>query len=220
MSVIDIIASLLVLTTLRYSLVELKREATARLIRDHGFQHLTFASIFIIYLLWSVKAGIKDHLDIHFLGLTTLTMMYGWRFSHLMAVLVALLLLITGSIQLTTLPMILLITCTLPILCSYSVFALSYHYLPRNIFVFIFIAGFFNSALNAVIHFVLTSGYLGINGQYDWITLYDNYLALTPLIAFPEGLLNGMALALMVVFKPEWVRVFSDRAYLYHPHHK
>lgn len=40
-----------------------------------------------------------------------------------------------------------------------------------------------------------------------------------PLLAFPEGLLNGMALAILAVFRPEWLRVFSDRDYLYNHYH-
>ncbi|TON15302.1 hypothetical protein CGH62_27375, partial [Vibrio parahaemolyticus] len=41
-----------------------------------------------------------------------------------------------------------------------------------------------------------------------------------PLLAFPEGLLNGMSLAVLTVFKPEWLRVFSDRDYIYNHYHK
>lgn len=216
MTVLDIVSCLLVVLVLRCSLSELRGNAFSRLRNNPDFQHLTFASVFVLFLLWSVRAGIKTNLDIHFLGLTTLTMMYGWRFSHLLAVIVALLLVLTGSITLASLPMILLISSTLPIVISYSLFALSYHYLPRNIFVFIFVAGFFNAILNTAIHLLLTATYLNLSDRYDWATLYENYLALIPLVAFPEGLLNGMALALLVVFKPEWVRVFSDRNYLYH----
>ena len=52
-------------------------------------------------------------------------------------------------------------------------------------------------------------------GAYDWTTISDNYMIFLPLLAFPEGLLNGMAVAILVVFKPEWLRVFSDRDYIY-----
>lgn len=220
MTVLDISSYLLVLATLRYSIRSLRGENLTHFLKTQNFQHLTFASLLVLFLLWSVKAGIKADLDIHFLGLTTLAMMYGWRFSHVLATTLTLVLVITDSISISALPRVLLLSVTLPILLSYTIFALSYHYLPRNVFSFIFIAGFFNGAANAAIHLAATAGYLNLANQYDWPILIDNYLALIPLVAFPEGLLNGMALAIMVVFKPEWVRVFSDRDYIYHPHDK
>ncbi len=34
------------------------------------------------------------------------------------------------------------------------------------------------------------------------------------LIWFPEGLLNGMAITLMTVYRPQWLRTFYDNEYL------
>ncbi len=117
-------------------------------------------------------------------------------------------------------PEYLLLSVLLPILISYAIFALSYHYLPRNIFVFIFVAGFFNGGMTGSLHLLLNTLYQLTFGSHDWHTIYDNYLIFVPLLAFPEGLLNGMALAILSVFKPEWLRVFSDRDYIYNHYHK
>jgi uncharacterized membrane protein len=35
------------------------------------------------------------------------------------------------------------------------------------------------------------------------------------MLAFPEGTLNGIAITMMVVYKPEWVATFYDKLYLY-----
>lgn len=99
-------------------------------------------------------------------------------------------------------------------------FVLSYHYLPRNIFVFIFVAGFFNGALTGSAHLLVSGLYYWFTGNHDWTTIVDNYLVFIPLLAFPEGLLNGMSLTMFTVFKPEWLRVFSDRDYIYNHYHK
>lgn len=187
---------------------------------EKSFQHLTYFVMFALFLLWSAQASVKEGLYIHFLALTTLTMMYGWRCAFILALPVALALVVTGKLGLYDVPEYLLLSVLLPILISYAIFALSYHYLPRNIFVFIFVAGFFNGGLTGSLHLLLNTLYQLAFGSHDWQTIYDNYLIFVPLLAFPEGLLNGMALAILSVFKPEWLRVFSDRDYIYSHYHK
>ncbi|QYO70964.1 energy-coupling factor ABC transporter permease [Vibrio cholerae] len=187
---------------------------------DKSFQHLTYFVMLGLFLLWSAQASVKEGLSIHFLALTTLTMMYGWRSAFILTLPVGAALALFGKISFTALPEYLLLSSLLPILISYSVFALSYHYLPRNIFVFIFVAGFFNAGVTGSLHLLLNSLYIWQLGAYDWTTIIDNYLIFVPLLAFPEGLLNGMALAILAVFRPEWLRVFSDRDYLYNHYHR
>lgn len=187
---------------------------------DKSFQHLTYFVIFALFLLWSAQAGIKDGLHIHFLGLTTLTMMFGWRCAFAMTIPVTFALAVVGKLAFFDIPEYLLLSSLIPILLSYSIFALSYHYFPRNIFVFIFIAGFFNGAMTGSLHLAINTAYQLMLGHYDWQVIKDNYLIFVPLLAFPEGLLNGMSLAILSVFKPEWLRVFSDRAYIYNHLHK
>ncbi|GAA5218011.1 hypothetical protein GCM10025776_25130 [Corallincola platygyrae] len=54
---------------------------------------------------------------------------------------------------------------------------------------------------------------------FIWITGGDwqsqlTYLNVTPLLMFPEGLLNGMAITLLAVYKPHWLKTYDDRIYL------
>ena len=43
--------------------------------------------------------------------------------------------------------------------------------------------------------------------------IWENYLMITPLVMFPEALLNGMAVTLMVVYRPNLV-TFNDKQYI------
>ncbi|MCQ4504303.1 hypothetical protein NON27_29430, partial [Vibrio parahaemolyticus] len=63
------------------------------------------------------------------------------------------------DISFILLPSSLVLSALVQILISYLVFFLSYHYLPRNIFVFIFVAGFFNGSLTGSLHLVFNSFY-------------------------------------------------------------
>ncbi|HHX8683183.1 energy-coupling factor ABC transporter permease [Vibrio diabolicus] len=197
-----------------------KKVVWPKLEKEKAFQHLVFATLFFFSILWATQAGVKEGLQIHFLALTTLTMMYGWRMAFLISIPAMLVNHLLHDVSLLQLPTSLVLSALLPIFISYLVFLLSYHYLPRNIFVFIFVAGFFNGAITGSLHLLINSFYHLSVGHYDWETIQHNYFIFVPLLAFPEGLLNGMSLAVLTVFKPEWLRVFSDRDYIYNHYHK
>ncbi|HHX8280086.1 TPA: energy-coupling factor ABC transporter permease [Vibrio diabolicus] len=205
---------------LAYCLPDWKKVVWPKLEKEKAFQHLVFATLFFFSILWATQAGVKEGLQIHFLALTTLTMIYGWRMAFLISIPAMLVNHLLHDVSLLQLPTSLVLSALLPIFISYLVFLLSYHYLPRNIFVFIFVAGFFNGAITGSLHLLINSFYHLSVGHYDWETIQHNYFIFVPLLAFPEGLLNGMSLAVLTVFKPEWLRVFSDRDYIYNHYHK
>ncbi|EOX4456246.1 energy-coupling factor ABC transporter permease [Vibrio diabolicus] len=205
---------------LAYCLPDWKKVVWPKLEKEKAFQHLVFATLFFFSILWATQAGVKEGLQIHFLALTTLTMMYGWRMAFLISIPAMLVNHLLHDVSMLQLPTSLVLSALLPIFISYLVFLLSYHYLPRNIFVFIFVAGFFNGAITGSLHLLINSFYHLSVGHYDWETIQHNYFIFVPLLAFPEGLLNGMSLAVLTVFKPEWLRVFSDRDYIYNHYHK
>ncbi|MCT7656613.1 energy-coupling factor ABC transporter permease [Oceanimonas sp. NS1] len=112
------------------------------LLADKGRQHLCFGAAMALVPLWMLQAGIRDGLEVHFLGLTTLALMLGWRMSQLMALL-PLLLVTAFGIEVLARP------CGQPgagrdtaLAVSYFVFLLTYSYLYRHLFVYIFVAGF------------------------------------------------------------------------------
>ena len=130
-----------------YCLTDWRKVVWPKMTQEKPFQHLVFATLFLLCILWSAQAGVKDGLQIHFLALTTLTMMYGWRIAFLLSIPAMLVNHLLHGIPLSMLPSAWVLSALVPILISYLIFLLSYRYLPRNIFVFIFVAGFFNGAL-------------------------------------------------------------------------
>ena len=61
---------------------------------------------------------------------------------------------------------------------------------------------------------MIHAGYFWWQTLYTWQSLYDNYLFYSVLIWFPEAMLNGMAITLLITYRPEWVKTFYDREYL------
>ncbi|MDX1676500.1 energy-coupling factor ABC transporter permease [Arsukibacterium sp.] len=190
------------------------RELVFKLKSDTGYQHLWLSSIVVTALLWSVQAGIEPGLELHLLGITTLVLCHGWRIAWLIGSLAIFFLVAVGKTSLADAGSTALLTVMLPALFSYLIFALSYQYLPRHLFIYIFVAGFANAALTITFKMTLTALWFHWQGHYSWSSIYQNYLQLALLIWFAEALLNGMAITLMSVYRPHWLRTFYDNEYL------
>ncbi|NMF47190.1 hypothetical protein HHL01_03180 [Pseudoalteromonas arctica] len=172
------------------------------------------ACALVFAMLWRIKAGILTGLDLHILGVTAATLILGWRLTILSSLLATALLAAFGQIELELLPVQLLIGAFIPILLSYLGFIISYQYLPRHFFVYIFVCAFITAGFIACIKISLVALFYLAIGQYNWQELADNYVYLSAIIWFPEAMLNGMAITIMITYRPHWVKTFYDKDYL------
>lgn len=177
-------------------------------------QHLVFGSAAAVAILWWFRTGIYTGLEIHFLWLTALTLVLGWRWALVSSLLSLLIVAATGIIDWQVIGVVGLIGCVVPILFSYLVYLLAYHKLPRHFFVYVFVCSFFTGAASIALKMFVFSLFYAQMDMYQWHVLSDNYLVLIPLLLFPEALLNGMTMTLAVVYRPEWVATFYDKQYL------
>ncbi len=169
------------------------------------------ASICVLALMWQTDASVLDHLSIHFLALTSLVLVFGLRLSALLFVLVIALQWLMSD-QSPEQLLWTLVCGWLVLALNYAVYLLCYQYLQRHLFVYLFVGAFLNSALALVVFMLLQAW-----GQADYYSseqLYQGYLIFIPLAALPEALLNGMAMTLLVIYKPQWVYTFYQRVYL------
>ena len=190
------------------------RELLPKLTRETNYQHFVFASVVALSLFWSVQTGLHDGLQLHFLLLTSLVLCHGWRIACWVSLLPMLLLVSFGKLPWQDTGIFMLTSVLLPALFSYTLFLASYRYLPRHLFVYIFVAGFISAALTIVVQISLTAIWFGLEGRYSWQIISDNYWQLALLLWFPEALLNGSAVTLMAIYRPHWLRTFYDREYL------
>ena len=172
------------------------------------------ACALVFAILWRIKAGILTGLDLHILGVTAATLILGWRLTILSSLLATALLAGFGQIEPELLPVQILIGALIPIVLSYLAFIVSYHYLPRHFFVYIFVCAFITAGFIACIKIALGALFYLSIGQYNWQELTDNYVYLSAIIWFPEAMLNGMAITIMITYRPHWVKTFYDKDYL------
>ena len=183
-------------------------------LNDKVRHHLCFGAAIALVPLWMLQAGVKPGLEVHFLGLTTLALLLGWRMGMLMAALSLLLVTIFGFESWAMFGPNLLLGVIVPLSASYLFFLLTYSYLYRHLFVYIFVAGFLNAAFTIALKTLLFSAFMVWTDQHSWQVVFDNYLSVLPLVLLPEALLNGMAITALVVFKPHWLCTYRDRDYI------
>ncbi|WP_017445658.1 energy-coupling factor ABC transporter permease [Gayadomonas joobiniege] len=207
-----VLVSILIAAGLLY--LSFDKKELSLLLYDKSRQHLMFGFSAFLTFLWSIQTSIHDGLYVHFLGLTACTLFLGPRlaiFSGLLALLINSAL---GQYAWSELGVHFICGVCIPVLSSYLVYVLSFYRLPRHFLVYVFVCGFLAGALSIGCKMLSLSLYFSTLGPYDWSTVYDNYLILFVLLAFPEALLNGMATTLGIVYKPTWVRTFYDSQYL------
>ncbi len=184
------------------------------LINTPARQTGVFSCVIVFCILWQIKAGILPGLELHILGVTAVTLVLGWRFALLSATLASALLIAFEQLSVAQLPLHLLLTAYLPILFSYSVFVICYNLLPRHFFIYIFICSFLCAAFASCVKIISISAFYYFTGYYNWYELSENYLYLCAIIWFPEAMLNGMAISILITYRPHWVKTFYDKDYL------
>lgn len=209
------IKTILLLVALWVVFTAVRELRWAEFLKDRTRKHLSLVSIFILTAIWALQTGIRDGLEVHFLGLTALTLMLGWRLSIIIASVATVLVTLIGVSSWTSFGENLLFGAIWPVSLSYFVFLLTYTYMYRHLFIYIFIAGFFNGVLTLTTTMFIVGGYMALTGVHSWYAVKADYLLIIPLVALPEGLMNGVTIAALVVYRPEWVCTFRDRDYLF-----
>ncbi len=170
-------------------------------------------SFALLLLMWLFRVRTDIGPDIHFLLMTALTLTLGFRGAVTCASLALLILTLTGQQSWALLGVNGLAMVLIPAVITYSVYALTFHHVTRHFIVYIFACAFLPAALTIALQMGLTAGYLIVDDIYPIHQIIDNYLLIIPLLLFPEALLNGVAMTLLVIYKPEWVYTFADKHY-------
>lgn len=186
----------------------------SRLVLDKKCQHLVFGSAACVFILWMFRTGIYDGLTVHFLWLSALPLLLGFRWAIFSASLALLGVTLFGQERVDMLGVNFLLGVLAPISLTYGIYSFTFHKLPRHIFIYIFLCAFIPGALAIALKMLALSGYFYLDGMYTWRIIEDNYLILTSLMLFPEAMFNGMTITLLIIYKPQWVYTFYDKLYL------
>lgn len=185
-----------------------------RRLRDGESMHVLLGTTVAMMLLWTMKAGFSAGINLHLLGATLATLMFGWPLAVLSMSLVVLGTAINDSAGWQVFAINGLLLAVLPVSVSYGLFRLVDRRLPNHLFVYIFLSAFFGAAIAIGTVGIASTAVLGVAGVYAFDYLLDNYLRYYPLLMFPEAFLTGMLITVFVVYRPKWVTTFDDDRYL------
>lgn len=166
-----------------------------------------------LLVLWHIRATVVNGLSLHLLGAMLCTLVFGPRLTllPLSAVLVAAA--ASSGADWATLGLNASLLVLWPVGLSIMIAALVRR-LPANVFVFIFLGGFFGGAAVVVLTGWLLTLLLWLTQTVPWGPLLEDYALYWMLVGFSEAWLTGMLLTVMVVYQPDSVRMFDAVRYI------
>jgi uncharacterized membrane protein len=176
--------------------------------------HVLLGMAVLLMPLWTMKAGIKPGLDLHLLGAMAATLTLGPALAIAALGLALVGLTLNGALPWQAWPVNFLIMVVWPVLVARVIHRQVERRLPNHFFVYLFVGSFLGAAVTVMLQGLMSSLALVFAGAYSLDYLASNYLPYFLLLGFAEAWLTGMAMTLMVIYRPQWVATFDDRRYL------
>ena len=183
-------------------------------LKDSERLNVWLGMIVLLVVVWSLKAGVKPGLSLHLLGAMVFTLSFGPHLAFAGLSLVLFGVTLNGEAGFFAYALNALLMVGVGVWMSYTIYRLILKWLPRHFFVYIFVNGFFGSALTVFGVGLASVFLLGMAGAYGWDYLASEYLPFFLLLGFSEAWLSGMLMTLFVVYRPNWVVTFDDSSYL------
>ncbi|MCU7807197.1 MAG: energy-coupling factor ABC transporter permease [Candidatus Thiodiazotropha sp. (ex Semelilucina semeliformis)] len=191
------------------------RMAPWRRLANGGQLNVFLGAVVALIVLWHMRGQIQPGLSFHLLGVTVITLMFGWS----MAIIAASLALVAVSLNagygwqgylISFLTVVLV-----PITLSQVSLVLVRSWLPKHFFVYVLGNGFLTAWIVGYASGYLAMYLLVLSGTYTMAELSLTIMPFFPLMFFPEALVNGWIITMLVAFYPAWVHSFSDEQYIH-----
>lgn len=183
--------------------------------RDGELVHVWYGTIFALIVLWNIQATVGDGFTFHLLGVAALTLVAGVPLALVgSALAVAVVAGVVRGGEWASVGTAWCTMCAVPVGVTWAVLRAAERRLPPNFFVYVFVATFFGAALSAVAAGLAGAVALTLGGGRPAAVVFGDYVPYLVHLAFGEATLTGMALTLMVVYRPHWVATFDDARYI------
>jgi len=195
----------------------LKKVDWRGLIDDSGLQHRVFAATLVLFIIWQINISLSLDVAIHFLGITTLSLMFGWPLALLSALIAQSGFLLFSQGQVDSFALNYFVNAVVPITFTWRLHLWIESKKPQNPFVFIMGAGFLSCLLSSILVAMFAGIMLYLGGQFVFGLGLLDYIAYLPLFIFPEAVVNGMFISGFSILQPHWVQAFNDERYFQVP---
>ena len=177
-------------------------------------QHLFLGACLVLALLWLVRAGITPGLGVHFLGVTALTLLVGWPLAVLATLTASVAMGALGAAPWPQVPVEFVLSGVLAVAVSHGVRLALERWLPPNLLIYLLGCGFAGGVLSGLISRGANAALLVASGAYPAERIIDELGVIVALLTLPEGVINGMIVSVLTVYRPAWVKEFDDQRYL------
>lgn len=174
--------------------------------------NLCLGSACALIVLWSMDINTGLGLSLHLIGIAAVVIMIGPELALLSGLLAALALMLVKPLELSVVPLSILVFVVLPVMVMHWLIHLEKKLSSRNFFVFIMLNGFVGGMLTISL-VTLASVLVSLLAGASWTDNHSMLMMYIPLLAMPEGILNGMVVSGFMVYVPEWVRMLDERRY-------
>lgn len=182
--------------------------------------YLAPIAILFLAIAWNVSPSLPGQaagkfygLIFHFYGASLLTAMFGPAIALAILFPVAFLGIyaIQGNYEAASQHY--LMVCVLPTLFAYLSIKIIQRFIPKHLFVLILGNGYVAAFMSVVLSGTLLLLARLIMGEANQLDLEGWLLGLI-IIAFMEGSLSGMLLAILLIFRPQWVSTYNEEVYM------
>jgi len=181
---------------------------------NNEFNHVYFGACVVLLLLWNTRVGVLPALNFHLLGVTAMTLMFGWAFAVFGVIIVTAGSIISQDGHWLSLGLNALVMGCVPVLVTELLLRLAQRRLPHNFFIYVYINGFLAAGLSLLAASVLGALLMWLVDSASGQWLSYQYLPYLPLVFFSEAIVNGMIMTAMVALRPGWVASFDDNLYI------
>lgn len=182
---------------------------------NHALQHRLMAAGVAVMLLWQLRAQAVDWLSLHLMFTALLTLVFKAPLALSINLAVNVAMVAFGRVVWPLLGVNLLISGVVPAMVMVVVWRLVDRYLPDNLPVFLFVCGFFGSAMATLasgLTMVVIVWLAAVDAQV--LFMIREYALFLPLLMPSEAFITGMLLSLLLVYYPHWVATFNPRRYI------
>jgi len=182
---------------------------------------LAIALIVFLAIAWNISPTLPGQepgrfygLIFHFYGASLLTAMFGPAIALTILFPVAFLgiYVVQGS-YLEASQQYLMVS-VVPTFFSYFVIQLIQRFIPKHLFVLIlgngYVAAFVSTILSGIFLLIVQQLFGGLARHTD----LEGWILGLIIVAFMEGSLSGMLLAIFLIFRPNWVSTYNEEAYM------
>lgn len=180
-----------------------------------GRTQLFVIATLCLLLIWGLRAQTLEGLALHFLGMATITLMFGWQLAILMVFLVVAGLALLGALPLAAFPLTVLLAGVLPVAVTWGLLRATEAWLPRHMFIYLYVVAFLGGALTVAATVLASAVIYGLFTDLAWGDIYRDYVRYLALLVLPEAVLNGMVVTGLVMVRPEWLVTWSDERYVH-----